>query len=186
MIYGYARISDKTQNIEAQVDQLREYGCEEVVEEVITGVAKEKDQLDQLVEKMQEGDELVVTRHDRLGRNTVQLLLLVDLLEKKNVRLNILNLGFDTRNPMGKAFVAMLSAFAQMERDILKEKQRIGIAAAKKRGKHLGRPVEYSKKSFEKAVIDYLDGMSVNDVSDTYNIPRSTFYRFLKEKGIKR
>lgn len=186
MIYGYARISDKTQQIQAQVEQLEEYGCEEIVQEVITGIAKEKEKLVGLIERLQKGDRLVVTRVDRLGRNTLQLLQLIEELKQKEVNLVILNLGFDLNNEIGQAVLTILSAFSQMERDILKEKQKIGIQSARSRGVMLGRKPKYTKKSFEKAVIDYMEGSTVEEVSVTYNIPRSTFYKFLKDNGIKR
>ncbi len=185
MIYGYARISDRTQQIKPQVEQLEEYGCDQIIEEVITGIAEEKE-LNELVEHLEKGDKLVVTRVDRLGRNTLQLLQLIEQLKKKEANLIVLNLGFDLNNEIGQAVLTILSAFAQMERDILKEKQKIGIESAKKRGKHLGRPVKYTKLSFEKAVQDYLNGATVVDVSETYNIPRSTFYKFVKDNGISR
>ncbi|RHW38213.1 recombinase family protein [Lysinibacillus yapensis] len=156
-----------------------------MIEEVITGVAEEKE-LNKLIGKMQKGDKLVVTRLDRLGRNTLQLLQLIEEMKEKELSLVIMNIGFDVNTEVGQAVLTILSSFAQLERDMLKEKQRIGIESARKRGVHLGRKPKYSKKSFEKAVLDYLEGMTVGEVSDTYNIPRSTFYKFLKDECIQR
>lgn len=185
MIYGYARISVQSQQIQAQLEELEAYGCDQIVQEVITGISEEKE-LNHLIEKLEKDDSLVVTRVDRLGRNTLQLLQLIEELKKKEVNLVILNLGFDLNNQIGQAVLTILSAFSQMERDILKEKQKKGIESARKRGVHLGRKPKYTKKSFKKAVVDYLDGATVGEISDTYNIPRSTFYKFLKDEGIRR
>ncbi|WDI00130.1 recombinase family protein (plasmid) [Paenibacillus urinalis] len=83
MIYGYARISDKSQNLNSQLDELEKFGVDEIIQEVITGVSPVKDGLDALVEKVERGDSIIVTRMDRLGRSTVQLLQLIETLEKK-------------------------------------------------------------------------------------------------------
>lgn len=186
MNYGYARVSDKSQNIQYQVEELERMGCDRIVQEVVSGVSKEKEKLDELIESIQEGDTLTVIRVDRLGRNTLQLLTLIEFLEEKGVNLVIKELGMDTNTPVGKAVISFLSAIAQMERENLKIKQKKGIESARARGVHLGRVPKYTKKSFEKAVKDYLNGATVADVSTTYNIPRSTFYKFLKDEGISR
>lgn len=187
MKYGYARISDKSQNIDAQIDELTEHGVEEIVQEVIMGSSSSKDELDRLIDRLEPGDELVVTRHDRLGRNTLQLLMLTETLEKKNVRFRILNLDLDTRSIFGKPIIAIFSAFAEMERSILKEKQRKGIDAARKRGKHLGRKAEWTKKGLEEALKEYVKGeRSVNEIAEIYQVPRSTLYYYVREAGIKR
>jgi len=190
-VYGYARISDKSQQIFSQVDELRAYGIpeENIVQEIVTGVSPEKDQLDTLVEKLEAGDELVVARHDRLGRVTLQLLNLIDELEKKDVRFKILSMPeLDTRGPFGKAIVAILSAFAEMERVQLKEKQKKGLEAARRRGKHLGKKSDkWTKSGLEKALAEYAKGeKSVNEISEIYNVPRSTLYHYVKQAGIKR
>ena len=184
--YGYARVSDRSQQIEYQVEELEKMGCNPIIQEVVTGVAPEKEQLDQLVEKLENGDTITVLRVDRLGRNTLQILTLIEEIHNKGANLVVKELGMDTRTPVGKAVMGFLSTIAEMERETLKIKQRKGIESARARGKHLGRPTKYSKQSFEKAVVDYLNGESVKDVTATYNIPRSTFYRFLAKEGIKR
>lgn len=190
-VYGYARISDKTQQIISQVDELKAYGIDEknIVQEVVTGIAETKDGLDRLVEKMGPGDELVVARHDRLGRSTLQLLTLIDELEKNDVGFKLLSMPeLDTKGPFGKPILAIFSAFAEMERNQLKEKQRKGIEAARKRGKHLGKKSEkWNKAGLEKALGEYVKGeKSVNEISEIYNIPRSTIYHYVKQAGIKR
>lgn len=190
MQYGYARISDRSQNIHSQIDDLLAFGIpkENIVEEIITGIAPKKDKLDDLVEKLTSGDELVVTRFERFGRNTLQLLTLLETLEEKNVRVRIVYMPtLDTRGPSGKMVTTILSGLAEMERSILKEKQRKGIEAARKRGKHLGRKATgYTKAGMEKAIEKYLKGESVNAICEEYNIPKSSFYTKIREAGIKR
>jgi DNA invertase Pin-like site-specific DNA recombinase len=96
-------------------------------------------------------------------------------------------LGIDTSTLAGQLILGVFSQIAEWDKKMLKEKQKAGIAAAKRRGKHLGRKAEgYTKTGMEKAILKYLAGESVNSVCSEYNIPRSSFYAKLKEAGIKR
>lgn len=183
MKYGYIRVSTKGQNTDSQRDELLAYGVDEIVEEVITGVAKKKDQLDELVRKLNEGDELVVLRHDRLGRNTLQLLMLIETLKNKNVGINILNIGLDSSSMFYEPFLAILSAFSDLDRQQLKEKQKLGIAAARKRGKHLGRKASYSKDAMNEALRRFESGeITYQQATEIYNIPKSSLYAERKKR----
>ena len=182
MIYGYARISDRTQNINSQVDELKEFGVDKVVQEVVTGISPQKDKLDSLVEELTDGDQLVVVRHDRLGRNTLQLLTLIEKLEEKNVRFRILNLDLDTRGPLGKPILTILSAFSEMERSVLKEKQRKGIESAKRRGVHMGRKPKYTKDGLKLAVeMFHSNQYTVSQIEAATQVSRASLYRELKK-----
>jgi DNA invertase Pin-like site-specific DNA recombinase len=186
MIYGYARVSDKTQKLDSQIDELKKYGCDQIVTEVISGIAEEK-KLNELVQSLQKGDTLVVTRVDRLGRNTLQLLQLINELQEKEVNLVILNLGMDTRTPVGQAVLAFLAAISQMERDILREKQKKGIEAARRRGTHLGRPRKWTKEGMELAIQMYKSGIyTVAQIEAATQVSRASLYRALKQQGISR
>ena len=186
MIIGYARISHKSQEIGTQVEQLKAEGCDRIIEEVITGVAENK-KLNELVNQLTEGDVLVATRVDRLGRSAVQILSLADQLKKKNIHLKIIDLGVDTRTLAGQMVLGVMSQIAEFERLQDKEKQRRGIELARKRGTHLGRKASgYTKAGMGKAIQRYLKGESVNVICHEYNIPRSSFYAKIKEAGIKR
>lgn len=182
MIYGYARISDKSQQIHAQVEELEAYGCDEIVQEVITGISEEKE-LNNLVETLQENDTIVCTRVDRLGRNTLQLLQLLKELEERKINLVVLNLGMDTRTPIGQAVLAILSAFSQMEREINKEKQKKGIESARKRGVHLGRKGKFTKEGLELALKMYHSKhYTVAEIEAATQVSRATLYRALKKE----
>src|SRR4051812_32865756 len=106
MIYGYARVSDKTQNLDTQIEQLKAYGVDQIMSEKISGIAKER-KLNDLISHLNEGDSLVVTRLDRLGRSTIQLLQLIEELEQKNVRFVAINFNIDTKGPLGKPLLAV-------------------------------------------------------------------------------
>lgn len=186
MRIGYARISDKSQNLDSQIDILNNRNVDEIVEEVVSGVL-EKDKLNGLVERLGAGDTLVVARHDRLGRSTLQLLELIQTLKEKNVAIEIVNLGLDSSSPFYEPLLAILSAFSEMERNQLKEKQRLGIEAAKKRGKHLGRRREFSKTQLDFAVKLYKeDKMSIKEIEETTNVSKSSLYRELDRLGIRK
>ncbi|MGM2821318.1 recombinase family protein [Bacillus cereus group sp. Bce001] len=185
MIYGYARVSSSDQNLDSQLVLLERFGCDEIVTEKITGIAEEK-KLNQLIDNLKAGDTLVAVRMDRLGRNTIQLLELVEELEKKDIHLVLLDLNIDTRSPTGKLFLTIMSAFSDLERKTLKEKQRVGIDVAKAQGKHLGRPRNWSKTGMEEAVKMYQNHRIISEIEDITGVSKASLYRELKRRGITR
>ncbi|HGP3677531.1 TPA: recombinase family protein [Bacillus pacificus] len=185
MIYGYARISSSDQQLDSQLFLLEKYGCDKIIQETITGVAEEKE-LNRLIDSLKEGDTLVAVRMDRLGRNTIQLLELVEELEKKDIHLVILDLNIDTRSATGKFFLTIMAAFSELERTNLKEKQRRGIAVAKSKGRHLGRPRNWSKAALEEAVKMYQNHRIIAEIEDVTQVSKSALYRELKKRGITR
>ncbi|WP_144505623.1 recombinase family protein [Bacillus mycoides] len=146
MIYGYARVSAQDQNLDTQIEQLLKYGVDKVVKEKISGVSQEKIELNHLLSQLIKGDTLVVTRMDRLGRNTIQLLQFVEHLREKGVHFAVLNLGIDTRTPTGKFFLTVMSAFSELDREMIKEKQIAGIKLAKQKGVYRGRIKKYTEQ----------------------------------------
>lgn len=185
MIYGYARISSADQRFDSQLALLEKFGCDKIIEEVITGVAEEKE-LNNLISSLQEADTLVSARMDRLGRNTKQLLELVEELESRNINLVILDLNIDTRSPTGKFFLTVMAAFSELERTNLKEKQRRGIDVAKSQGKHLGRPRNWTKSGMEEAVKMYQNHRFISEIEDITGVSKASLYRELKRRGITR
>ena len=185
MMIGYARISDKSQKIESQIDKLKEHGCEKIVEETITGVSEDKKLYD-LMDELNEGDTLVVARADRLGRSTVQILTFVEKLKERNINLVILDFGIDTRTPTGKLMLGLMSNFSEFEREQLKIKQRAGIEAAKRRGKKLGRKASWSKHDLSVALQMYKNGVTVREIEEETSVPKSTLYYELKKQAITR
>lgn len=150
MIVGYARTSTSEQvaGFEAQLHALVEAGCEKTFQEQVSAV-KQRDQLDAAIEFVREGDVFTVTKLDRLARSTQHLLEIVDRLNKKGASLRVLNIGLDTSNPTGKLMLTMLGAIAEFERELMLERQRDGIQAAKVAGKYKGRQPTALAKSAE-------------------------------------
>lgn len=150
-IVGYARISSADQSEDGQVDALRTAGASRVVVERASGVA-ERPVLDEVIASLAAGDVLAVTEVSRLGRSTSEVLLLADNLLRRGVHLRVLNLGIDTATPAGGLVLTMMAGLARFERELLRDRQRRGIDAARRRGKHLGRPRLLTRDHAEKAV----------------------------------
>ncbi|MDW0110458.1 recombinase family protein [Sporosarcina aquimarina] len=189
MIYGYARVSTTGQNLATQLDKLKAAGCEQIIEEKVIGVATKKERLDSLLNDLQGGDTLIVTRMDRLGRDTIQLLSLVEELEQRNVFLVILDINIDTRTPTGKFFLTIMSGFAELDRTMIKEKTAAGIALAKKQGKYKGRPTKFTDKN--PALLHALDlyantSKTVKEICSISSVGRTTLYDAIKERNIVR
>jgi DNA invertase Pin-like site-specific DNA recombinase len=138
MRYGYARVSSEDQDLSLQRSALRDAGVEQLVEEKRSGAADDRPRLLQLLATIGAGDELVVWKLDRLGRNFRHLYDTVTDLEKRNVKFVSLRDSIDTSTAMGRLFFIMLAAFAEFEREIIRERTIAGIAEAKAQGVVLG------------------------------------------------
>lgn len=140
MRYGYARVSTDEQNLARQRAALALVGCDQMVEEVESGV-KARRRLDALLDRLHDGDELIVSELDRLGRGTGEAVLLMDELIKRGVKLRVLALpSLDIATNDGRLIADILASLAAHERRRLRSRQRQGIAAARAAGRHLGRP----------------------------------------------
>lgn len=186
MLYGYARVSSKGQNLDAQVSQLKEYGCERILKEKVSGRTTERKQFQALLESVQPGDTVVVTKLDRFARSTKDALSIIDQLNKRSVALVVLNMGgdtLDTSTAIGKLMVTMLAGIAEFEADMIKERQLEGIALAKQRGVYKGRPKTYTQyhKGLEYALKLFAEReqnqMTVDEICKITSISRATLYR---------
>lgn len=126
---GYARVSTTGQSLDAQLTALS--GCDKVFKEKVSGAKDDRPQLNLMLEFVREGDSVVVTKLDRLARNTRHLLEIAEYLSGKQVTLKIQNLGIDTGTPTGKLMLTMVGAIATFERELMLERQAEGIAIAK-------------------------------------------------------
>ena len=163
MIYGYCRVSTKGQakdgnSLEAQENALREAGAEVIYSEAFTGTKKDRPELKKLLEALQAGDTLVVTKLDRVARSASQGMDLVDELLNKGITVNILNMGTLDNTPTGKLIKNIFLCFAEFERDMIVERTQEGKAVARERAKaegkdfREGRPNTYSKKQIDHAL----------------------------------
>lgn len=192
MIIGYCRSSTTDQTGNAQRSMLQAYGCDVIREEKQSGKNIEgRPVFQRLLNELEPGDKIVVSKIDRFARNTLNALETVKELEKKGVGLVVLNLGgetVDTKTASGMLLLTMLAGVAEFELNMIKERQREGIAEAKKRGVYKGRPVKYGEKSAK--LLHALDlaknrdknKMTMPEISQITGISKATIYNKLKEE----
>ena len=178
MKYGYARVSTSDQDLTIQIDALKKVGCETIRQEKISGTSIQgRDELNILLEFLREGDELVVTRIDRLARSIRDLQNIVYDLDKKGVTLSATEQPIQTNTSAGKCFLDMLGVFGEFETNLRKERQMEGIAKAKEKGVYKGR-----KPSVDVEKVKELkeSGMGASAIAKELNIGRASVYRALE------
>ena len=154
MKYGYARVSTVQQDLTTQLTALEKENCDEIYSEKFTGTKAERPQFQKVLSLLEEGDTLVVTKLDRLARNTVEGIEVVQSLFEKGVKVHVLNgVGLLENTSMGRFFLTTLLAVAEMERNMIVERTQEGKAIAKQRPDFKeGRPNKYTKKQMEHAL----------------------------------
>ena len=188
---GYCRCStnETKQNIDRQIRELKEAGCEKIYQEYIHGDSTVKPQLELLLDTVKEGDTIVVLEVSRLARSVQQFCVLIETVKEKKICLRILNsITVDCRNgsidPMSQAFLTISSVFAELELNIIRERVKSGMQNAKAKGKHLGRPcltAEDISPLFYKHYPSYVNGtMNVSELARVCNLSRNTVYKYLQ------
>lgn len=176
---GYARVSTLDQNLDLQIDELIKAGCTKVFQEKASSV-KKRPEFEKCLDYLREGDTLVVWKLDRLGRTTKKLLELIDDLKDRGINLQIITLGVDTSTAAGRLFFTMMAGLAEMERELIRERTNAGLQAARARGRMGGRkPID--EQIMARAMMMYEAKMTVEDITKTLDISRSTFYKYLKQ-----
>lgn len=180
MLVGYARTStaEQTAGLADQVAELTRLGCERVFEEHGSGVDSERQKLRDAIEFVRRGDVLVVTKPDRIARSAIDLLTTVQAVQAKGCEVRILSLGIDTTAPTGKLTLTVLAGMAEFERDLMLERQRAGIAAAKAAGKYKGRAPTARAKASEVAEL-WHQGIGATEIASKLGIARASVYRIL-------
>ncbi|WP_341518717.1 recombinase family protein [Bacillus paramobilis] len=182
MKYGYARVSTLQQDLESQVQILEKEGCEEIYSEKFTGTSVDRPQFQELLLKLEPRDTLVVTKLDRLARNTKEGITIIEELFEKKVRVHVLNVGLMEDTTMGNFFLQTLLAVAEMERNLIVERTQEGKAIAKQREDFKeGRPKKYNKKQIAHA-LQLLETNSYKQVEEITGISKSTLIRAVREK----
>ena len=179
MKYGYARCSTQSQDLENQRNALLDAGCEVVREEKVSGTSlKGRSELNTLLEFLRKGDELVVTRIDRLARSMRDLQNIVYELTEKGVHLSATEQSINTSTPEGKCFLDMLGVFAEFETRLRHERQMEGIKKAKEKGVYKGR-----KQTLDVAKIKELasEGLMKTEIAKRLGIGRASVYRALND-----
>jgi DNA invertase Pin-like site-specific DNA recombinase len=184
MKYGYARVSTKGQDLQAQINALKEEGCEMVFSEKITGTKAERTEFQKVIEMLAEGDTLTVTKLDRFARSTSDALSIVKDLFKRGVKVHVLNMGIIEDTPTGRLIFTIFSAFAEFERDLIVSRTQEGKEIAKQRDDFReGRPKKFSKKQIHHA-LELLEDHSYKQVEEITGISKSTLIRAKKERQL--
>ena len=183
MLIGYARVStqDQKYSLEDQVAELKAAGCERVYQEEVSSVDSQRLELENALDYIREGDILVVKKLDRLARSVADTVDIQKRLEAKNAGLSILDMKVDTSTPSGRLHFNLFASIAQFEREVMLERQKVGIAKAKADGKYKGRKptaTEVKNKILEKA---HTTKLTRQQIADEVGCGIATVYRILKD-----
>lgn len=174
---GYARVSTADQNLDLQNDALMKAGCAHIYADVKSGKNADRVELEHCLKALRAGDTLVVWRLDRLGRSLADLVRILGDLESKGVAFASLTEAIDTTTAAGKLMMHMVGAFAEFERNLIRERTNEGLKAARARGRVGGRKEKLDEKQKREIRALLTDPqISVKDVCEKYSISRSTYY----------
>lgn len=189
MKIGYARVSTKDQNLSLQTDAFEKEGCKVIYQEKVSGAKSDRQELRKMINQLREGDIVVIWKLDRLGRSLRDLINIMTEIQDKGAGLKSLNDPIDTTSPHGKLTFHLFAALAEFEKDIIRERTKAGLEAARARGRRGGRPKGLTKEARDKAMIAetlYKQGkMSVSEICKHLGIARSTLYKYLKEESVQ-
>lgn len=182
MHIGYARVSTNDQNLELQKEALKEAGCQKIYEDQMSGLRAERPGLNQALDHLREGDTFVVWKLDRVGRNVKNLIDFVTKLEEHKVHFKSLTDQIDTSSSMGKFFFHIMASLAQMERELIVERTRAGLKAARQRGRIGGRKRRMTPSKIESAKQLLANGKPPKEVAENLGVSIPTLYRWIPAK----
>lgn len=186
--FGYARVSTDDQDLTLQIDALTKHGIpsSQIFRDKLSGARTDRPGLAKCLDSLQTGDILIVWRLDRLGRSMRHLITLVEDLRERGIGFRSLQEGaIDTTSASGELIFNIFSALAQFERRLIQERTKAGLAVARARGRHGGRPRVESEKG-KVAAVKKLAGdksIPIDEICKSLNISRSTYYRYLAMKA---
>lgn len=179
-LVGYARVSSHEQNLSLQLDALEQTGCLKVFQEKASGAKTDRPQLEATLEYLREGDVLVVWRLDRLGRSLKHLVETVAALEARGIGFRSIHESIDTTSSVGKLTFHIFAALAEFERDLIIDRTRAGLAAARDRGKTPGRKPSLSADQVEVIRTLHAEGKQIKSIAEMFGVSRPTVYRALR------
>src|SRR2546430_1928073 len=184
MNIGYARVSTQDQTLNLQKDALEKLGCNKIFTDTASGAKAERNGLEEALEYVREGDTLVVWRLDRLGSSLKHLIETINDLNNRNIGFQSITENIDTTTSGGKLVFHIFGALAEFERDIIKDRTKAGLQAARARGRFGGRPKAQTLNTEKKVALaqSLYDNKTntIDEICKTLNISRATLYRYIK------
>ncbi|GGC14668.1 recombinase family protein [Dyadobacter sediminis] len=188
MKIGYARVSTQDQNLEMQLDALGKAGCEKVFQEKASGIKSDRPQLAAMQQILREGDVIFIYKLDRLGRSLKHLLEMTADLAKRGIGLVSINDSIDTTTAQGRLIFNIFASLAEFERDLIRERTKSGLEAARARGRKGGRSRGLSKEAEKKAMLAQTlyneRKLGVNEIAADLEISKMTLYKYLRHRGV--
>ena len=182
MLIGYARVSTHEQNLDLQKDALAMAGCKRIFEDKLSGAKAERPGLTQLKDHLREGDTLVIWRLDRLGRSLKDLIEWVNYFEEQNIAMKSLQESIATSTPTGKLVFHNFGDMAKLERNLIRERSRAGMEAARARGRRGGRPSALSPEQKKLVFKLHQDPeQTIDSIRALFNVSRKTIYNAVNE-----
>ena len=187
MNIGYARVSTNEQTLDLQKDALEKIGCAKIFSDVVSGAKAERKGLLEALEYVREGDTLVVWRLDRLGRSLKHLIETITRLNNRKIGFKSITENIDTTTSGGKLVFHIFGALAEFERDIIKDRTKAGLNAARARGRLGGRPKAKTLDTPKKVTLAQSlyenEDNTIDEICRTLNVSRATLYRYIKPKA---
>ncbi len=184
MKIGYARVSTIEQNLEMQIEALKDFGCDKIFSEKISGISKNLPEKEKAISFLEEGDILVVFKFDRLSRSTFQLLGDIETIKNKGANIVSIQDKIDTTSASGKLHLHLFAVLSEFERNLISERTKLGLESVRKRGTILGRPRGREKETIAKCkLVDKLsqEGISVEKACKEIGVSRSSFYAYKRD-----
>lgn len=185
MIFGYARVSTQEQNLNRQLDSLEAAGAEEIIQEKITGTKADRPELNRLLDKLRKEDIVLVSDLTRLSRSTKDLFNLVEQIEKKGANIKSLKESWlDTTTPQGKLMFTFIAGISQFERDLISQRTKEGLEAARARGRKGGRKPKLDNDK-KKAIYELYQQkqLTVKALCDMFDVTKPTLYKVIDEQS---
>lgn len=180
---GYARVSTTDQNVDLQTKALKEAGCNKIYEDQLSGLRADRPVLQKALDQLRNGDTFVVWKLDRLGRSVKDLIEFVSQLEENHIHFKSLTDHIDTSTPMGRFFFHVMASLAQMERELIAERTRAGLDAARQRGRIGGRKRQMTPSKIESAKKLLSNGIPPKEVAHNLGVSIPTLYRWVPAKS---
>ncbi len=192
MKVGYARVSTREQSLQLQILALEKAGAKKIYQEKVSSIKEEREKLKELINYVREGDTVIVYKLDRIARSLKHMIEIAEILKQKKVNLISLTENIDTTTAIGNFFFQLIGAFAEMERNIIVERTRAGLSAAREQGRIGGRKKGLSKKAKNKAKAaanlyhSKFGEMTIDEMLEVLEMSsRATFYRYLKYERVE-